>query len=70
MTSPLDTVVLATPVTFFKGWDLWGNFTTIDLIAATTNTPLSGRMLLWVLAPSAIISQQPASNLQPAASNQ
>ncbi|MGZ6213631.1 MAG: hypothetical protein ACXWMG_01605 [Candidatus Limnocylindria bacterium] len=67
MTSPLDTVVLATPVTFFKGWDLWGNFTTIDLIAATTKTPLSGRMLLWVLAPSAIISQQPATlSQQPA----
>ncbi|MGZ6299717.1 MAG: hypothetical protein ACXWMN_04400 [Candidatus Limnocylindria bacterium] len=72
MTSPLDTVVLATPVTFFKGWDLWGNFTTIDLIAATTNTPLSGRMPYGCLHRRRLSasSQQPAaSNPQPAASD-
>ena len=44
MTSLLDSVALASSVTFFKGWDLWGNYTTIDLIAATTNA-LNGALL-------------------------
>lgn len=44
MTSLLDTGVLASTVTLFKGWDLSGNFTTIDLIAATTNA-LNGALL-------------------------
>lgn len=42
--SMLDTVAVADPVTFFKGWDLSGNYTTIDLIAATTNA-LNGALL-------------------------
>ena len=33
-----------TPVTWFKGWDLTGNFTTIDLIAASTSA-LNGALL-------------------------
>src|SRR5512132_560387 len=44
MTSLLDTGFLASSVTFFQGWDLTGNFTTIDLIAATTNA-LNGALL-------------------------
>jgi uncharacterized membrane protein YeiH len=44
MISLLDGAVLASSVTFLKGWDLWGNFTTIDLIAATTNA-LNGALL-------------------------
>src|SRR5512132_273834 len=44
MTSLLNSVPLASSVTFFKGWDLTGNFTTIDLIAATTNA-LNGALL-------------------------
>ncbi len=44
MTSLLHGAVLASSVTFFKGWDLWGNYTTIDLIAATTNA-LNGALL-------------------------
>ena len=44
MTSLLDTGVLASTVTLFKGWDLSGNFTLIDLIAATTNA-LNGALL-------------------------
>ena len=35
---------LADTVTFFKGWDLTGNFTTVDLIAASTNA-LNGALL-------------------------
>ena len=44
MTSLLSSVPLASSVTFFEGWDLWGSFTTIDLIAATTNA-LNGALL-------------------------
>ena len=44
MTSLLDSLYLASSVTFFKGWDLWGNYTTVDLIAATTNA-LNGALL-------------------------
>ena len=36
--------MLATTVTWFQGWDVWGDFTTIDLIAATTNA-LNGALL-------------------------
>jgi len=34
----------STPVNFFKGWKLSGNFTTVDLIAASTNA-LNGALL-------------------------
>jgi uncharacterized membrane protein YeiH len=44
MTSALNSVVLASSVSFFKGWDLWGNYTTVDLIAASTNA-LNGALL-------------------------
>lgn len=44
MTSLPDSIVLASSVTFFKGWDLSGSFTTIDLVAATTNA-LNGALL-------------------------
>lgn len=44
MTSLPDSIVLASSVTFFKGWDLSGSYTTIDLIAATTNA-LNGALL-------------------------
>ena len=45
MTGLLDgVVVVASSVTFFDGWDLSGNYTTIDLIAATTNA-LNGALL-------------------------
>src|SRR5512132_3193005 len=44
MTNPLGSVALASSVTLFKGWDLSGDFTTIDLIAATTNA-LNGALL-------------------------
>jgi uncharacterized membrane protein YeiH len=39
-------VILAesAPVTFFEGWDLTGNFTTVDLVAASTNA-LNGALL-------------------------
>jgi uncharacterized membrane protein YeiH len=38
------TVVAASSVTFLKGWDLTGNFTGVDLIAASTNA-LNGALL-------------------------
>src|SRR5512132_2349194 len=44
MTSLLHTGILATSVTLFKGWDLSGNYTAVDLIAATTNA-LNGALL-------------------------
>jgi len=45
MSHLLGTVVMTSyEVTWFKGWDLWGDFTTIDLIAATTNA-LNGALL-------------------------
>jgi uncharacterized membrane protein YeiH len=44
MTSVLNSVVLASSVSLFKGWDLWGNYTTVDLIAASTNA-LNGALL-------------------------
>ena len=44
MTNALNSVVLASSVSFFKGWDLWGNYTTVDLIAASTNA-LNGALL-------------------------
>ena len=37
-------VVLAGGVNWFSGWSVWGNFTTVDLIAATTNA-LNGALL-------------------------
>lgn len=36
--------LIASSVTWFDGWDLWGSFTTVDLIAATTNA-LNGALL-------------------------
>ena len=36
--------LIASSVTWFDGWDVWGSFTTIDLIAATTNA-LNGALL-------------------------
>ena len=38
MTSALNSVVLASSVSFCKGWDLWGNYTTVDLIASPVRT--------------------------------
>jgi uncharacterized membrane protein YeiH len=44
MTSLLDSVVLASSINFFDGWELTGDYTAIDLIAATTNA-LNGALL-------------------------
>ena len=44
MLTALHPVVATNPVTFLKGWDLTGNFTTVDLIAASTNA-LNGALL-------------------------
>jgi uncharacterized membrane protein YeiH len=40
----MDPGLLASSVTWFEGWDLTGRFTTIDLIAASTNA-LNGAIL-------------------------
>jgi uncharacterized membrane protein YeiH len=37
-------MLVADTVTLFEGWDLWGDFTTVDLIAASTNS-LNGALL-------------------------
>ena len=37
-------LLASSTVTFFKGWDLTGNYTTVDLIAASTNA-LNGALL-------------------------
>ena len=44
MTHLLDPQVLAAGVSWLKGWKWTGNFTTLDLIAASTNA-LNGALL-------------------------
>jgi uncharacterized membrane protein YeiH len=42
---PLHVILTeSAPVTFFEGWDLTGDFTTVDLVAASTNA-LNGALL-------------------------